>query len=72
MIVQRDKVMSDLKAVVAASILSESDARRADLSHYVTREEFAEWRREERARQDEQYLNIITSLGRVEARVGRR
>ena len=50
----------------------EAVERRADLSHYLTREEFLEFRRTDTALRDAQFWSLKVSLDRLTDQVARR
>lgn len=67
----RDKAVADARAeLVQAQAAMRAEYREA-LGHYVSREDFAAWREQNRAREDAQYYDLMAAIQRVGDRIRR-
>ncbi len=64
----RDQVLRDVESTMQRSVAAEASVRQGELRHYVTREEWLQWRRIEGERRDRQYYSL---LGEIRALRGR-
>lgn len=67
----RDQAMAGARAEIAASENALRAEYREALSHYITREGFAQWREGNRARSDQQYFEMLNALQRIGAKLGK-
>lgn len=67
----RDNLMEKLNAEVARSVQQTRQERADALRGYVSKESFADWRQQERVRQDSQYFQLLNAIERLGAKVGR-
>ena|SRR5438132_9500710 len=65
----RDQAMAGARAEIAASQSAMRAEYREAITHYVSREEFAQWKEGNRARADEQYYQMLNALQRIGAKL---
>src|SRR5437870_8061046 len=67
----RDQSLQQVRAEIQAAEMQLRAEQREQLSHYVSREEWAQWKEQNRARQDSQYYDLLSSIQRIGARLAR-
>lgn len=67
----RDQALASARTEIAVSATAVRAEYREALSHYLTREQFAQWREANGARRDEQYYGLLNALQRVGAKLQR-
>lgn len=64
----RDRAIEHIYQLIDRGMQQSRNQNREDLSHYVTREQFVEWKQQERVRSDRQHLEVMQALERLNAR----
>lgn len=65
----RDQAMAGARSEIQASALAMRAEYRDALTHYLSREEWSQWKEANGARRDEQYYSLLGALQRISARL---
>lgn len=65
----RDAALRQAREMQEATRTAIVSQYQEDMRHYVTLEQFLEYRREERSRQDGQYYAVLSAIQRLDARL---
>lgn len=67
----RDQALAMTRAEIQAAVIQSRIESREAFSHCVSREDWANWKESNRARTDQQYFEILTSIQRLGARLAK-
>ena len=67
----RSRDIAETRQAIEAAATVQRAVGREEMRRYLTREEFLEWRRTERSRQDQQFYSLLSAIERISSRIGR-